>query len=121
MRNALNIVEEVASTDLDSKALVRKEPTPKQLLAAELLCLGRPIKEIMVEVGIARSTLTRWRGSETFRSACSRMQEEIDEQRRQRLLTLSDEVVTALEQHLREGDVEVALELFRAMQGRRLE
>ena len=118
--SAMNNVEDAPANELDvptndrsddaaddateSDSLRHCVVSDLQTRAVELLLLGKRDADIAVEVGVHRSTVTRWRTEHPgFRAELMARRAEVWDASRERLLGLVGKIVTAIEIQLANG------------------
>ena len=89
-----------------------------QLQAIDLLIQGVRPGEVAHRVGVARETLWRWRQRPEFRRQLELQRFELHASRVDRIWTLVDMAYDVVEEHLEEGDSQVALRLLGLAGGR---
>lgn len=92
--------------------------TDQQLQAIEFLVQGLRPGIVARRVGIARETLWRWRQRPEFRQHLERLRSELHASRVDRVWTLVDRAYDVVEEHLEEGDPQVAMRLLGLAGGR---
>lgn len=92
--------------------------TDKQLQAIELLVQGIRPGVVAHRVGVARETLWRWRQRPEFRRHIELLRYELHASRVDRIWRLVDMSYDVVEEHLEEGDPQVALRLLDLAGGR---
>ena len=97
---------------------VVKGLSDQQLQAIVLLVQGVRPGEVAHRVGVARETLWRWRRQPGFRRQLEILRLELHASRVDRIWTLVDMAYDVVEEHLEEGDPQVALRLLGLAGGR---
>lgn len=93
----------------------RKDLTPAQLTAIELLAQGYSDTKAAKAAKVSRQSVNAWRHSnEPFKEALREAREAIWKESRERLRALSGKALDTLEQAIEEGSIPAALGLLRA-------
>jgi hypothetical protein len=92
-----------------------KPLTPEQENAIDLLCLGKPDREICEIIGIGRSSLWTWRKNPVFIAELNRRRQALWAEAHGRLQALVGKAIDVIEQSVAEGDVRVAIEVLKTV------
>jgi hypothetical protein len=88
--------------------------TDLQLQVIDLLCAGASYQYVVEKLSVSRTTLYRWRTEDReFQRAYERRRAEIVEERRLRVVRLIDGALDVVDENLREGDPDIAMDILR--------
>jgi hypothetical protein len=104
--------DDLVPKDRDVPEPITKGLAGQQLQAIALLVQGTRPGVVARKIGIDRATLWRWRQLPQFRGHLERLRYELHTARVDRIWSLVDKAYDVVEEHLDEGDSQVALRLL---------
>jgi Helix-turn-helix of insertion element transposase len=110
--------DDLVPKDRDVPEPITKGLAGQQLQAIALLVQGTRPGVVARKIGIDRATLWRWRQLPQFRGHLERLRYELHTARVDRIWSLVDKAYDVVEEHLDEGDSQVALRLLGLAGGR---
>jgi Helix-turn-helix of insertion element transposase len=112
------MTDELIPKDAEVPEPITKGLTDQQLQAIELMVAGGRPGVVARQVDVDRATLWRWRQLPEFQAHLKRVRAELHGARVDRVWTLMDKAYDVVDEHLEEGDSQVALRLLGLAGGR---
>ncbi|MGB9792227.1 MAG: phBC6A51 family helix-turn-helix protein [Thermacetogeniaceae bacterium] len=86
--------------------------SPKQMLAAQMLALGRGVEETAEALGVNRTTIWEWKQDPAFVAVINRLQQELWEEVFNKYKTVLCKALAVLDKALDAGNVKAALKVI---------
>mgnify|MGYP000945757305 CR=1 FL=1 len=86
----------------------------KQLLAIDMILTGLNDREVAESIGVGRNTVNKWRNhDEDFQAELNERRRELNEATQNRIRSLTQKALDAIEYALERGDARIALEVLK--------
>jgi len=86
----------------------------KQLMAIDMILMGSNDREVAESIGVGRNTVNKWRNhDEDFQAELNERRRELNEATQNRIRSLTQKALDAIEYALERGDARIALEVLK--------
>jgi Skp family chaperone for outer membrane proteins len=86
----------------------------KQLMAIDMILMGSNDREVAESLGVGRNTVNKWRNhDEDFQAELNERRRELNEATQNRIRSLTQKALDAIEYALERGDARIALEVLK--------
>jgi len=86
----------------------------KQLMAIDMILMGSNDREVAESIGVGRNTVNKWKNhDEDFQAELNERRRELNEATQNRIRSLTQKALDAIEYALERGDARIALEVLK--------
>ena len=86
----------------------------KQIMAIDMILMGSNDREVAESIGVGRNTVNKWRNhDEDFQAELNERRRELNEATQNRIRSLTQKALDAIEYALDRGDARIALEVLK--------
>ena len=86
----------------------------KQLMAIDMILMGSNDREVAESLGVGRNTVNKWRNHDAdFQAELNERRKELNEATQNRIRSLTQKALDAIEYALERGDARIALEVLK--------